>query len=167
MKSTFRMLLSMLLVGLIAMGLASSAKASTVLFSDLSPTDTYDGSNVLLNIFSLAASFTPSQTLPLDSVDLALTKTTFLNLGVDDVAVYLYSSGASGKPDVQLEFLGVLSGFPVGPTDSILQTATSTQNTLLQAGTEYFVVVSPAFSTGTDAAWHLNSDGLNLPFLKI
>ncbi len=160
-------------VACLLMGWASTAQAIE-LFSTLSPTGAYS-SNYGLNVrgsepdiqveLQWAASFTPSQTLALDSIDLGLQVDP--TSGVDDVEISLFSS-AFGAPGALLESLGVLSGFPdFNSTNSILQTATSTLNPLLEVGTEYFVVVSPADPL-TYATWNVNSENINLSlFLSV
>jgi len=147
-------------------GFVTSARGME-LYSNLSPTDTYNGSiswsvlgaNVTFGPDWVASSFVPSQSGDLESIELAIEGggSTFS----DALNVSLYSS-SGGVPGTELEFLGILSGLPLSSGDDILQVALSAANTSLQAGTEYFVVLGPN-NVDTRVYWHWNSEGPGLP----
>ncbi len=160
---TMQFMFSAMALGLAV--LAGPAAHAATIYSNLSGADTYLGNtsvifrgpNVLPFEGRYAVSFTPGNNYTLDSVEVGLSS---LQGWADDAEIALAASD-SGLPGTVIESLGVFSGFPeFGTSDSFLVTANSAANPLLQAGVEYFIVVS-AGDPDAYAYWNLNNQGVH------
>lgn len=149
----------------LVLALAVGATASTVIFNDFGPGNSYDtstgwtlgGPNSPVCCQEVAMQFTTSTALNLQQIDLAAgwvlgTNSLTLQLAVDN----------SGTPGTILESwtLGPMGVF--GNNNPPL-TALSVLHPLLSPGTVYDIVAIPANDEW--AAWNLNDQGVNANFL--
>ena len=147
--------------------LVGSSAHADVVYSNLSGAGTYDinsvhtvrGANVSVNgRLAAAVAFTPTAPFTLDSIDLGLSSDE--NPAFPDDMMVALTDSNSGLPGSVIESLGTVSGFPpIGASDSFLATATSASHPLLEAGVEYFVVVSAA-DPDAFAFWYWNNQGV-------
>jgi hypothetical protein len=135
--------------------------AGTVIYSTLGAGNAYEGDATWdingpgsVNGFqAIADPFTPGSSYSLTQIDAALdyydgTNSVTLSLNAD----------SGGLPGAVLESW-VITGLPAAATTSTLvQTVTPVSSLLLNAGTQYWIVVTAAGST--DAGWNENSLGL-------
>jgi len=135
------------LAALLAAVLLPAAAAATTIFSDFGPGQSFNsGSSLSVNgpsggsgfEIDQAASFQPSSTFTLTSIDLAISFTK----GTDSFKVEI-AQNASGHPGAALEAF-TLSGVPSSAT---VETLTSILHPTLSSGAFYWIAVFPGDST--------------------
>jgi hypothetical protein len=149
-----------LLIALIALFCRTSAEASTIVFSNLGPGNSYNGSGAYVisgstTIFGdldQGSQFVPSQTVTLDSIEAALT----YDRGPNAMELWLMSDDA-GVPGSILESFSFTNLPPFDSTSTALAVGTSASHPLLMAGTQYWVIASTDGDTRGD--FNLNSTG--------
>ena len=148
-----RIALTSVLMSALVNASPSSVAASTIIYSNLSPTGTYIcctgwlvGTSITIN-YSVAMDFTVSDDYTLDTVEVALSE-------IDPSSVTLnFASDNNGLPGGVIETF-VLTGLPpFGSSGSLLMVGASSLHPLLSAGERYWLVASSADL----ATWNFNS----------
>jgi hypothetical protein len=134
------------LLAITALPLPVHADPVTI-FNTFGPGHTYEccdarpefGSNVGGNLVAMA--FSPSSTSPLFGIDLAIGVATSVS-GVEPFTLALRSSDG-GVPGSTIESWNLATNFRVTQCTNCFETASSTLRPVLQAGTQYWLVVLP------------------------
>ena len=146
-----------LLVGVAATPLKMQASSVTI-FNSFGPGHSSDccGGWAVQSLFgptfTNAQAFTPSATSPLFAIDVAIG---FMINPAQFTLALVTDNG--GQPGSLIESWNLTTTFPVITCTHCFETAFSTQNPILQAGTEYWVVALPG--PGIDALWMSNNIG--------
>jgi hypothetical protein len=145
------------LLAIIALPLPVQADPVT-LFNTFGPSHTYEccagrpefGSNVGGNLVAMA--FSPGSTSPLFGIDLAIGTAKSVS-GVEPFSLALMSSNG-GVPGSTIESWNLATNFRVTQCTDCFETALSTLRPVLQAGTQYWLVVFP--NPDFDGDWMLS-----------
>jgi hypothetical protein len=141
------------------------AKADFIIYSNFGPGQTYEpgfysvsggGGGNFPNGFALAESFHPTVNSLFSSVALPLTLVPGFNGGNTNAFTVSLMSDAGGHPGTTLESFSI-TGVPLYP-NSAIEKFTSKINTLLNAGTTYWIAVFPG-AADTFGGWSIKSTG--------
>lgn len=145
-----RLIFAVGILGFATFATAARVYGSQIVFSNLGPADSFQpNSSWDLNCCDSATSFTPTQDLHLDSIEIALEWLSFVG-GTDAEDVWL-ASDSSGVPGQVLESFHI-AGIPAVGT---LMTASSVLHPMLVTGTQYWLVAASA----PGIAWNWNNTG--------
>jgi len=174
MRNCARCLACVVGLALLVLALPVVARADSVIYSDLGPSNSYDPSNATTNPANnwelsgaasadgeelIAVSFTPSANYDLTKILVALS----FYSGTNNGAYVTLNSDNSGSPGAVIESW-TLSKLPVlGSASTITahQTLTSAPDVLLSSGSTYWIVAGPDSSGTSDTidGWNFNSTG--------
>lgn len=152
---------AIILLGLVA-SFSIASRADSVIFNDFGTCHSYNssmgltiaGTRSIPGFIEWGEAFTPNARFDLTKITMALGWVTGMN-GVT-VSLDTNNGGAPGTPLASWSFLGLPQ---FGSTNSIVQTMTFANGTVLQPGQKYWLVTAP-FAANTQAVWNLNSTGV-------
>jgi hypothetical protein len=149
-----------LAVGIAAIPLTLHASSIITIFNTFGPGHSSDccsgfselGSDYMPNAYTTAMAFTPSTTAPLFAIDMAIS----FNAGVSNQFTFALMTDSGGLPGSILESWSLTTTFFTGCAHCF-ETVFSTQQLVLQAGTQYWLVPFPNHTM--DANWDQNVVG--------
>jgi hypothetical protein len=135
--------------------------ADNVVFNDLGPGGSYDCCTgwTIGDGFTQGNEFSPSATVTLTTINIALTQIWFPPFGTGSPVFTLYTNTSSGLPGTSLESwtLSYYSLPAQGSTTTALQTLTAVNDITLTANATYWLIGSN--DPYTDTPWEYNTIG--------
>ncbi len=150
-----------MLLSLLSFCWVSSARADSIVLSNLGAGNTYNTTSgwEIIPGAEFADEFTPAANLSVSAVDVALGNITGVPTSAANGVDFALFTTTAGSPGTLLSALGEVTSFPdFGPTECTagtctIETLTPASSVSLTSGVSYWLVAS-AGGAGTDAIWN-------------